>query len=69
MTDEPEATVATMPIIQAAEAVAATIANPSLPVLAEDLVMVHSLVNEVKTRLDGKHPSLSAIFHALFNIG
>ena len=66
MTDE---TVTQAPIIEAVEAVAATIANPSLPVLAEDLVMVHSLVSEVKARLAGKHPSLNSIFRALFSIG
>lgn len=56
------------PIVQAAEAVAETVANPSLPVVVEDLVLVHGLVNEVKAKLAGKHLSLGLIFQTLFNL-
>lgn len=56
------------PIVQAAQAVAETIANPSIPVLAEDLLLAHQLANEVKAKLAGKHPSLALIFQTLFNL-
>ena len=56
------------PVVEAAQAIAQTIANPSIPVLAEDLLLAHKLVNEVKEKLAGKHPSLSVIFNTLFNL-
>lgn len=56
------------PIEEAAAAVAETIANPSIPVLAEDLLLVHKLVGEVKAQLEGKPLTLLNIFHVLFNI-
>lgn len=58
----------TAPIIEAATAVAATIANPSIPVLVEDLILAHKLAGEVKAQLAGKHPTVIAIFGALFNL-
>lgn len=54
------------PVVEAATALAETIANPSIPVLAEDLLLVHKIVSEVKAQLAGKHPSLNLIFQALF---
>lgn len=56
------------PIEQVAQAVAETIANPSIPVLAEDLLLAHQLAAEVKAKLAGKHPSLGMIFNMLFNL-
>lgn len=56
------------PIIEAAEAVVKTVASPSLPVLIEDLVLVHKLVNEVKSQLAGKPHHLIDIFLVLFNL-
>ena len=56
------------PILEAAGAVAATIANPSIPVLAEDLLLVHSIVSQVKAQLAGKHPGVLEIFKVLFNL-
>lgn len=58
----------TAPIVEAAEAVTETIANPSIPVVAEDLLLVHNLVTQVKEKLQGQHPSLTLIFKALFNL-
>lgn len=56
------------PIVEAAAAVAETIATPSIPVLAEDLLLIHKLVVEVKTQLAGKHISLLSVFNVLFNL-
>ena len=58
----------TAPIVEAAEIVGQTIASPSIPVLVEDLVMVHSLVSDVKAKLAGKPASLLNLFHVLFNL-
>jgi len=63
MTDSTEA-----PAIAAIEAVAETIASPTPAILGEDLLLVLKLVNEVKTKLYGKHPSLELVFQALFNL-
>lgn len=56
------------PIVEAAAAVEATIVNPSIPVLAGDLLLAHKLVSEVKQQLAGKHPTITALFRALFNL-
>lgn len=61
--------VANSPVVEAVEAVAQTIATPTLSVLAEDLLLVHSLVSDVKAKLMGKSPTLSAVFNTLFNLG
>lgn len=58
----------TAPIVEAAGAIAETIATPTIPVLAEDLLLVHQLVADVKSQLAGKHPSLLNIFDVLFNL-
>jgi len=65
MTDEAQSL---PPIVEAAGAVVATIANPSIPVLSEDLLLVHKIASEVKEQLSGKHPGLLDILKALFNI-
>lgn len=59
----------TAPILEAAEAVSATIANPSIPMLAEDLLLVYKLVGEVKNKLAGTHPDTLSLFNLLFNLG
>lgn len=64
MTDTSEAA----PIVEAAEAVAATIATPSIPILAEDLLLVHKLAIEVKAQLAEKGNNLSNLFVWLFNL-
>ena len=56
------------PIVDVANAVEKTIANPSIPILVEDLLLVHKIVTDVKAQLAGKHPSLNLIFHTLFNL-
>ena len=68
MADEAVAAPEVAPVVEAAGAVAATIANPSIPVIAEDLILVHKLVTEVKSQLAGKHPSVLDIFKVLFNL-
>lgn len=55
------------PAIRAVEAVAQTIADPSIPVLVEDVMLAHKLAMEVNTQLAGKHPSIKQIFNTLFN--
>jgi hypothetical protein len=57
-----------VPIIEAAEAVAQTIASPSIPVLAEDLLLVYKLVQEVKAQLKGKPDNLLNLFNVLFHL-
>ena len=57
-----------VPIIEAAEAVAATIANPTIPIIAEDLLLAHDLANFVKTQLVGKHPGVYDVFRLLFGL-
>ena len=57
-----------LPIVEVAQAVAQTVANPSLPVLVEDLILIHNLVTNVRSQLAGKHPSVLNIFNALLNI-
>lgn len=58
----------TSPVIEVAEAVAETVATPTIPVLAEDLILVHRLVSDVKTKLAGKSATLASIFSILFNL-
>lgn len=55
------------PIVEVAEAVANTVVNPSVGVIAEDLMLVHSLVSDVKAKLAGKPISLINIFWSLFH--
>lgn len=55
------------PVAEVAAAVAETVANPSAPVLVEDLLLVHKIAGEVKAQLAGKHPTLSQIFWSLFH--
>ncbi len=50
------------------EALARTITNPSPAVIAEDLMIVYNLVQEVRTQLAGKHDSLMHIFWTLLNL-
>ncbi len=56
------------PVVEVAEAVAETLVNPSIPILAEDLLLAHKLVGEVKDKLAGKHPGLFDVFKLLFNL-
>ena len=60
--------VSEVPVIEAAAAVAATIVNPSIPVLAEDLLLAHKIASEVKTAFAGKHPGVLDIFKLLFSL-
>ena len=62
MTDLPVA-----PAVEAVEALTNTLTNPSPAVIAEDILLVLKLANEVKTKLAGKHPDLLHVFWALFN--
>jgi hypothetical protein len=57
-----------VPAAQVLNAIAQTIVSPSIPVLAEDLMIVYNLVKEVKTQLAGKHESLMHIFWTLLNL-
>lgn len=52
-------------VIDILNAASKTISHPSVEVLAEDLVLVHELVDQVKKKLDGKHPTLLDIFSVL----
>lgn len=65
MTDAPQEV---PPIVEVAAAVAETIATPTIPVLAEDLLLVHKIVGEVKQKLNNKHPALLDIFNILFHL-
>lgn len=55
------------PIVEATQAVMQTIATPTLPVLVEDMILVHKLAGEVQAALKGKHPSLAAILSSLLH--
>jgi hypothetical protein len=55
------------PVIEIAEAVANTIANPLNPeILVEDVILAHKLATALKAALAGKHPNLSDLVHYLF---
>lgn len=56
------------PVLEIAKAVEATVVSPSVPVLVDDLLLVHQLVVDVKNKLAGKHVSLPLLFNTLFNI-
>lgn len=56
------------PIVEVAQALASTIANPSIPILAGDLLLAHQLANEVNEKLKDKHPSIRNVFQFLFNL-
>lgn len=52
-------------ILETAQMAVNTIVNPSLVVIAEDLILVHTLVRQVQMALKGKHPTLFSIFNTL----
>jgi hypothetical protein len=56
------------PVVEVAQAVAETIVNPSVGILAEDLMLVHSLVTDVKSKLAGKPINVKTMFSWLFNL-
>jgi hypothetical protein len=56
------------PVVQVAQAIENTIADASPAVLAEDLMLVYGLVNDVKAKLAGKHVNLKLIFQTLFSL-
>jgi len=56
------------PVVEVAGAVAATVASPTIPVLAEDLLLAHKLAEDLKTQLAGKHPSLLNMIHWLIGL-
>lgn len=60
--------VESVPAVDVAKAVIDTVEHPSLPVLVEDLMLVHQVVNDVKSKLAGKHAGLKDIFLVLFNL-
>jgi nitrogen regulatory protein PII-like uncharacterized protein len=66
MTDE-NAALAPTPISEILGAAANTFKNPSIPVLVEDLILVHKLATEIKEKLAGKHYTVMGIFHQLLN--
>ena len=54
------------PILKAAEAVVTTIADPSPNTLVSDFELAVQLVDELKAKLSGAHPSIMNIIKALF---
>lgn len=56
------------PVVEVAEAAIKTISDPSVPVLVDDLILVHKLVSDVKSALAGKHASMNQLFWMLFHI-
>lgn len=54
------------PMLKAAEAVIATVANPSPSTLVADFALALQLVEELKEKLAGTHPSIINIVKALF---
>ena len=54
------------PAVQAAEAVVATIADPSVETIANDLMTAHTLLAEFKAKMAGLHPTVANFFKALF---
>ncbi len=62
MTDAADSSV---PIVEAVQVVANTVINPTVPVLAEDLLLVHQIASEIKAKLAGKHPTLVNILWSL----
>lgn len=56
------------PIVEVAQAVAATVSNPNPAILVEDVVLAHKLATDLKTALNGKHPSLWQLVTSLFHL-
>lgn len=54
------------PIVQAAEAVAATVADPSPETIVNDLITAHTLVAEFKAAMANLHPTVANFFKAIF---
>lgn len=54
------------PVVQAAEAVVATAADPSPEVILADLTTAHNIIAEFKAKMAGLHPSISNLLKALF---
>ncbi len=53
------------PLVQAADAVLETAANPSVSNIVSDIMLVEKLVAEIKAKLVGVHPSALAYLKAL----
>jgi len=58
----------TAPAVEIAQAALQTAVNFSVPVIVDDLVLVHTLANDIKAKFAGKHPSLLSIFQWLLNL-
>jgi hypothetical protein len=54
------------PIVQAAEAVVATVADPSALTIVSDLEAAHSIIADFKAKMAGLHPTVANLFKALF---
>lgn len=54
------------PLVEAAEAVAATVADPSPLNIINDLELAYKLLNEFRDAISGLHPSVSNLFKAMF---
>ena len=54
------------PVVQVAEAVAATVADPSPLNIMNDLQLALNLAKKLKAKLAGMHPSVTDIIKALF---
>lgn len=61
MTDE-----TVSPIVEAVEPVPSTVADPSTATLVADIETAIKLVDELKTKLSGVHPSILDLFKAIF---
>jgi len=61
MTDE-------IPVVETARAIVNTVTNPSIPVFAEDLILVHQLATDAKAKLAGKHLALMDMFKWLLSL-
>lgn len=57
-----------VPAVEIAQAAVETIASPTVPVIAEDLILAHTLASEIKAKFAGKHRSIKDIFQWLLNI-
>lgn len=56
------------PVVEVAQAVAATVSNPKPAILVEDVVLAHKLAMDLKTALNCKHPSIWQLVTTLFHL-
>lgn len=55
-------------IVDAVEAIAETVTKPTIPLIADDLILAFQLANEVKQKLSNKHPQLMDYFKAILGL-